>query len=447
MDNIKFLKGLGSSSKLDIAEYVSLAGSLAGAVAAAASQQVLYAAAPLTLALSLSLANRQRSQQQLQQLSTSVSADVQMVVKSLERQVQMLPTAEQFNDLEASMVRLSGTTQQLEQVFNTRPEPKTIDQLERTNALVKQRLDDLNPLHGAIPQIQTDLQSLQKQIVQQEKQDETLEEAVKQLQLRFQIVRHLCSEIGGLKLQQRRQSQIGELQPQLENQDVSDANRHDYTRQLEQDIETLSQQIEILSQENEAFKVDMGQHPLDSFERLILTCLQNGLPQQEVIAQFDAGIGRDNSKFIDFVVVMNNCIIALEAKSYKGIIEPVGDPRNSNWRCQTKSGNILINACWGLNPYQQVKTYVDSLLDRIDSRSRKQRPNLPVYGIVVFPNGTNIAPSIESNVGGFYRVTTLNKLLEVIRSLETQAQSQNTSRMSYKNILNIFTGTSSRNAA
>ena len=194
--------------------------------------------------------------------------------------------------------------------------------------------------------------------------------------------------------------------------------------------------IEDFSKENKR----LNKHQLDSFETSILTYLRKGLPQQRILPQFDSGTRSDNSKFTDFVIVMENCIIAIEAKCYTGIIEPTGDPRNTSWTCQTKSGKTTINASWGLNPYQQIYTYVKSILNRINSPSRNSFLKIPVYGIVVFPTEAEIVLSINCNMGVSYRVTTVKNLLKVIHSLEAEAQSKNKSVMSSKKILNILLG-------
>jgi len=92
---------------LEIAEYVFLAGSALGTVAAVVSKQVVFAATPLTVALALNLANRHRFQQQTEQYSQSVLAETNQVVESLQQQVRVLPAIN--NQLDA-----------LHQKFNTR---------------------------------------------------------------------------------------------------------------------------------------------------------------------------------------------------------------------------------------------------------------------------------------------------------------------------------------
>lgn len=90
---------------LNTAEYLSIACSAAGSVAAVASQQLVYAIAPMTLAMSVGLANRQRFQQQLEQQTTVIS-NVRQEAQSLAGKVQILPSVEQLSVLETSVTKL-----------------------------------------------------------------------------------------------------------------------------------------------------------------------------------------------------------------------------------------------------------------------------------------------------------------------------------------------------
>lgn len=435
--------------KLNIAEYVSLAGSIFGSLAAITSQQVVYAAAPLTVALSLSLANRQRFQTQTQAAIASITE----TVKSLDAQVKLLPNAQHINDFEAAILSLSAKSVKLEQAVNEKSAELTtaIHAFERqaedcmsAHPQIQQNLDNLaqttllqlEVLPDRIAQLQTEMRSLQAQIQQQHQQDEAINKKVENLQLRFQLISYLSREIGKLKLQQK------------QNRTSIQSNDTPQPQPALMQIESLQQQLQTISTENQQLRAEMSQHALNSFERAILNCLQQGLPQQIILPQFDAGTGRNHSMFIDFVVIMNNCTVVIEAKSYKGKIAPLWqETRNSSWICRTENQTISINCCWGRNPYQQVNTYVNSLRQVIQARSQNQFPSLPVYGIVVFPTGSEIDYTIESNLGEYYQVTTLTKLLNVIRSFERQAQARNTNNISYRNVVNIVTGSRARQAA
>lgn len=203
---------------LNIAEYVSLAGSVAGSVASIASQQVVYAAAPVTLALSLSLANRQRLHSLQQQHTSSAIADVRQVVQSLD-DIQALPS--QSVDLSAIYQTLSQHEEATQAV--TKTQAAIADLGDRLNALAEKFNTRPEP------------------------------QAVEQLQQRFQIISFLASEISKSQLKQQQfGGQLGEMKKSLENLDVSATDLHDYTRQLKQEVENwlidLDERTQMLSQ-------------------------------------------------------------------------------------------------------------------------------------------------------------------------------------------------------
>lgn len=68
---------------LKVAEYTSLAASVAGVVISTASRQVVYAAAPLSLSIFLNLLNRQRFEQQTQQSLTATAAQIEQQLSQL----------------------------------------------------------------------------------------------------------------------------------------------------------------------------------------------------------------------------------------------------------------------------------------------------------------------------------------------------------------------------
>lgn len=96
-----------------------------GTVAAAVSQQAVYAAAPLTVALSLNAINRHRFQQQTQQYTKNAIADVHQVIQSLHHQIHTLPPAETV-DLDP----ISQSLETLVHQFDSRPELEQIQELQ-----------------------------------------------------------------------------------------------------------------------------------------------------------------------------------------------------------------------------------------------------------------------------------------------------------------------------
>ena len=154
---------------LDMAEYVSLASSVAGSVAAVAFQHMVYVAAPLTVALSLSLANRQRFQQQIQQQTTSAISDMHRVAEIL------------GSELLAELTVLSVHIDQLSQQMGDLPPPfdfssieKRVIELEQINCTfetclkglflsVNQLQSSTTPIESAIAQLRNKLEIIAQQ--------------------------------------------------------------------------------------------------------------------------------------------------------------------------------------------------------------------------------------------------------------------------------------------
>ncbi|MEH2083270.1 MAG: NERD domain-containing protein [Nostoc sp.] len=299
----------------------------------------------------------------------------------------------------------------------------------------------------------------------QEKQSETnelKENELAQLQQQIHEIETSCSLVNS-ELQQLRNNEtssqkiITALEQQLANQNLiqeqlntqlnmlqnSLLESQEREQQLEQREKQKQAELEALAKELEIITIETkGRHPLNIFELSIKNSLEKHFSSGRVLTQFDVGIGRQGSKFTDFIIVTNKCCIVVEAKSYKGTIESVGNPRNTGWTCDTGTRKLYIYACWGENPYQQVKTYVDSLYKYVNSSNWNR---FPVYGIVVFPANSDINNNIESNIGGFYRVATLNNLVTVIEELDSQARLQNV--RTYQQILQKLTGISNKQVA
>lgn len=147
------MSGTSDRNWLNTAEYVSIACSAAGSVAAVASQQLVYAIAPMTLAMSIGLANRQRFQQQIEQQTTVIS-NVRQEAQSLYNQVQTLPSIEQLSTLEASVTKLEqiivdiDTEQKVDalvEAFNDRPELTEVSSLHEAISSLRDRLVKLPP--------------------------------------------------------------------------------------------------------------------------------------------------------------------------------------------------------------------------------------------------------------------------------------------------------------
>lgn len=214
------MSGTGDRNWLNTAEYVSIACSAAGSVAAVASQQLVYAAAPLTLAMSISLANRQRFQHQVEQ-HTQVISNVRQETQSLHNKVYTLPSVQQVSLMEGSVTKLeqaifdTNTQQQLDalvKAFNNRAELAEIASLHEAVSSLRDRLLELPS-----PTVAFDPSPLILEIT-------ALTERLDQLPLTVF------------------QQQLTEVKNLVEDLDASSADLHDRTRnvdRMQQDLKTL----------------------------------------------------------------------------------------------------------------------------------------------------------------------------------------------------------------
>jgi chromosome segregation ATPase len=158
---------------VEIAEYVSIAGSVLGSAIALVSQQAIYGLAPVCVSLSLNLINRRRLEQQCQQFRSTINSlsianakvkqDVQNLVPT-EELASIVSIVEGLNQqqkgLRLSLVPLQSRLDDLIQQFNHRPELEQIENLVVVIAALKQCIDGLpQPEH-----LQLQSAELQKQV-------------------------------------------------------------------------------------------------------------------------------------------------------------------------------------------------------------------------------------------------------------------------------------------
>ncbi len=156
-----------------------------------------------------------------------------------------------------------------------------------------------------------------------------------------------------------------------------------------------------------------------------------------VVSHFDVAAGNSGSRFIDCIVVSKDYLVVLEVKGYFGIIEAEGSVENSRWVCRSGNRTVDIKGDWGENPYHQVRDYVMNLMNLM----KHKLPQLPVYGVVVFPEKSDIS-GLESKIGRFYRITTADRLLSVLGQMEAEARRTNafSKRLSPEEIEDVMRG-------
>lgn len=140
------------------------------------------------------------------------------------------------------------------------------------------------------------------------------------------------------------------------------------------------------------------------------------------LSHLDVAVGKGGSQFIDCIVISKDCLMVIEAKNYSGVIAADGDVENTRWHSLVGSRrDAEVKSSWGTNPYHQVREYAMSLLTIINTRGRWP---LPVYGVIVFPEGTDIS-GIGGRIGRFYRVTTADRLIGVMENIDVEARRDN----------------------
>lgn len=117
---------------LEVTEYVSVAGSVAGTLVAVFSQQLIYSVAPLTLALSLSLINRRRFEQTLQQNMAAVLSEMGTRVRQIDREI-----SEEMGSLRDSW-----------QGFSTPIKPLILAPVQEELSQLRERFDSLEQAIG-----------------------------------------------------------------------------------------------------------------------------------------------------------------------------------------------------------------------------------------------------------------------------------------------------------
>ncbi|MBD1865699.1 MULTISPECIES: phospholipase D-like domain-containing protein [Trichocoleus] len=232
--------GNANNQWLQRAEYASLLTSAIGTVAAAVSQQVVFAAAPLSMSLALNVLNRERFQKQSQR-------DTQAVITQVDTQVQK---------------RFDGVQQQLQALP---PPPDSFDltnihtQLVRTQeAIVNLQKDAETTVTGVRHYVDSELQILQRQLQTEISQippfnPQYLEEKIEQVGSTItQLSQGLAAvEASLIPLQaidlNPLQQEVSQLQISLQSQaEGSEARSTSLQAQLSQ----LTQQIEQLEQVN-----------------------------------------------------------------------------------------------------------------------------------------------------------------------------------------------------
>ncbi|MBD2771276.1 hypothetical protein [Iningainema tapete] len=295
------MKYATNSNRWEITESISVAGSIAGTIAAVFSQQLIYVAAPMSLAFSLNLINRRRLEQKLQEdmsaalingsvtnqqmlgemqavradvqaLSAAskpvnlsgIKSDISLVDKKIEELKTVIsdtkPTAtkQEIEQIDLVLQQLQSKLSSLTDNFNHRPEPRQIEELKLRTANLQQQLSTVPPafdpsyLEQQIQLNKSSLSSLSKEFLSRPELEQIKELHsittniqsfyANDLEQRFQQL-HIQIKEQALQLNQRPNiQQLEELKQVVANIQPFDASH------LEQQIQQVQNSISALKQ-------------------------------------------------------------------------------------------------------------------------------------------------------------------------------------------------------
>lgn len=217
------------SQFLQVAEYTSAAASVVGVVVSAVSQQVVYAAAPLSLSVCLNLVNRRRFEQQTEQQITNAIAQLDQRLQATnqtEAIEQITQLRQQFTEIEVStnQAEVRSRLAQLAEEFNALQQRQTTNQAEVRSQFsqVRAELEVIRQRFSAIDQIEALSRTISR-----------LEQQADQTEVRSQLPQ-LSEQFTTLQQHQR------EVQTQLDRLSEAMTTQAEMRSQLSQLNEALS---------------------------------------------------------------------------------------------------------------------------------------------------------------------------------------------------------------
>ncbi|MCP2728413.1 hypothetical protein [Limnofasciculus baicalensis] len=219
-----------SKSWIDNAEYLFLAGSAVGTVAAVISKQVVYAAAPMTVALGLNILNRRQFQQQIDENIKSGLGQTNQIVQALNKEVQALP-------------EINSQINSLSQEFKIRPEKPAI---EESKIALAQLSDQLNALVLRVDRLSIPLDVDLNRIG----------EEIPNINMRLDNLTRLLNEPSDNQNIEELKQAIAQITDSLNN-----LNQEFYNRQELQVIDLLQTAIVQLTEQLNGMSVSLNQPP------------------------------------------------------------------------------------------------------------------------------------------------------------------------------------------
>ncbi len=144
---------------LEVVEYVSIAGSIVGSVVAVISQQVIYAATPVSLSLVLNLINRQRWENGSRQGGADdiiqIERQISRNVEALREQILALPTQGDLGGMQEALGRVGGAIARVQSEIAVQT---------RELGSVQANFQNLASLPGDLSEVQAQIEQLSQSI-------------------------------------------------------------------------------------------------------------------------------------------------------------------------------------------------------------------------------------------------------------------------------------------
>ncbi len=314
-----------------------------------------------------------------------------------------------------------------------------ITKLER--AIKQQKQNEVRDAE-VLATAQRRLQALVEQQAQAQQKLEEYDHSCKQLQdelARQQQEKQKTTTLAEMLRKQLQEAEQKILEAQ-QKQSAMEQSLAELSRQKVQD----DQKLKALEKKIAETREEQDDLTMNKFEQLVGQYLkatpQHQSGQWRSLGGLDVSRRKYTRQVTDHIVIASACVFVIEAKCYQGNIRAEGDAKRTAWFMQKVSGiKIPVKCGRRRNPYEQLHSYVDNVRDKFDQSGAQEK--IWVYGIVVFDTGADVS-EVSSQIDGFYRITTLDNLLQIIEEIETERNryTQGKNKLSPKEIEDLLCG-------
>lgn len=361
-------------------------------------------------------------QQRLDQTQEELQNQLEQISGLLAERMQHFQQLEQYQqDQDSHVTQLNQTIAQLEAQLATEKTLINSALLAQTQATLQAKIQDQEQAIALLQQaihVREQNNSQNHQVIDELNQRLTI--AVEQFQQSQATMNSLHQQMAAKEQEHRNMLTI--LKQWRSKAEVA------RQRELEgyQQREAMQQSLAELRRQKEELESQIKESDLNEFEKTIFNHLQRtkqvNSAHWRIYPSKDVRRGRGLRQFVDCLIFARSCVVVVEAKNYAGRIEARGEAKLTEWFCTTGSQRIKINSCHGCNPYEQVNTYVNSVMGRLSSAMNQRQ--VGVYSIVVFPDDTDLSLIKPEVDGSYVRVLRLSEVVPTLQEFEEKALSR-----------------------